>query len=235
MPGVTGRARREAVPHAGAAVALADQLRAQREQRGLTRDQLADASGVAAATIAKLEQLQTVDPGFFTIVALARVLGVDLQHLADHVDLTAGDPLTSSRRATAVSIGYEGYEQATLVEDLRQRGVQVVADVRLNAISRRPGFSKTSLRTALTAAGIDYRHFRALGNPQDNRAPFHRGDLEHGRAVFARLLDDPAPAAELAELAALARARKTAVLCVERDERHCHRQVILDLLLTAAG
>ena len=229
---MTGRARREAVSHAGAAAVLAEHLRASREQRGLTRDQLADTAGVAAVTIAKLEQRQTVDPGFFTIAALARALGIDLQHLADHIGTAAGDRSTGDPHVTAVSIGYEGQEQAALVEDLHQRGVQVVADVRLNAISRRPGFSKTSLRTALTGAGIEYRHFRALGNPQDNRAPFHRGDLEHGRAVFARLLDDPAPAAELAELAELARTRKTAVLCVERDESHCHRQVILDRLLT---
>lgn len=232
MPPVTGRTRREAVSHADAAAALAEHIRALREQHGLTRDQLADASGIAAATIAKLEQRQTVDPGFFTVTALARVLDVDLQHLADRTDLAAGGPPTRRRPATAVSIGYEGHEQAALVEDLRQRDVQVVADVRLNAVSRRPGFSKTSLRTALAGAGIDYRHFKALGNPQDNRAPFHRGDPEHGRAVFARLLEDAAPAAELAELAELVRTRKTAVLCVERDENHCHRQVILDRLLT---
>lgn len=232
---MTGRQRREAVAHAAAAARLGQQLRTERTQQGLTRAELADASGVSAATVAKLEQQQTVDPGFFTIAALSRVLDLDLQHLADLADAPA--VLSGSAApvppVSPVSIGYEGQDQAAFISDLSRRGVQVVADVRLNAVSRRPGFSKTSLRTALEEAGISYRHFRALGNPQNNRAPFHTDDqLEHGRAVFADLLDKPAPAGELAELAGLVWARKTAVLCVERDERHCHRKVILDRLLT---
>lgn len=226
---MTGRRRQDLGAHAAAAARLGEHLREVREQRGLTRAELAEASGVAAATVAKIEQKRTVDPGFFTIAALGRTLGIDLQQL---VHLT--DPPLASRGlgVAAVSVGYEGQDQAGFVADLSRRGVRLVADVRLNAVSRRPGFSKTGLRTALEEAGIGYRHFRALGNPQNNRAPFHTDDqLEHGRAVFAELLTAPAPAAELAELAGLARTQKTAVLCVERDEQHCHRKVILDQLL----
>lgn len=215
MTGSAGRAT--------ASAQLAERIRAARAARGLTRSETAEAAGLTVATVARLEHGRSASPGFFTVVALARALNADLLQLAD-CDGVEPPP------TGAESLGYEGRDQPGLIAELHARGVAVVADVRLNAVSRRPGFSKTALRTGLAAAGIDYRHFRALGNPKNNRAPFHGGQLDRGRAVFAGLLDRPAPAAELAELAELVRARRTAVLCFERDERSCHRQVILDRL-----
>lgn len=53
----------------------------------------------------------------------------------------------------------------TFVELLQKNGVTVLLDVRLNAISRKPGFSTKRLTAALNAVGIGYRHARALGNP----------------------------------------------------------------------
>ncbi|MDQ3504076.1 MAG: DUF488 domain-containing protein [Actinomycetota bacterium] len=58
----------------------------------------------------------------------------------------------------------------------------MLLDVRLNAISRKPGFSKKRLTAALAAVGIGYRHARALGNPRDNREPFHSADPRPGTA-----------------------------------------------------
>jgi transcriptional regulator with XRE-family HTH domain len=216
---VTGRQRRDDQPHARAAVHLAGTLRIRREERGLSRATLAEMAGVSAATLAKLEQHQTTDPSFFTIAALADALDYDLQQLAD----TARSALP----VTAVSIGYEGRDQESLIDELVHRGVEVLADVRLNAVSRRPGFSKNRLRTALQEAGIEYRHYRALGNPQDNRAPFRTGHAAAGRAVFERLLRQPAAAAELTELTQTARYKTTAVFCVELNPQQCHRQVIV--------
>jgi len=227
---VTGRQRRQVQLQAAAAT-LAEQLRVRRDELGLTRPELADQAGISPATLAKLEQQQTREPGFFIVAALAEVLGLDLQRLAAAAAASRQGAIRPA--ATAVSIGYEGRDQASVLDELVARGVQVLADVRLNAVSRRPGFSKTSLSTALQSVGIEYRHFPGLGNPQDNRAPFRSGRVEQGRAAFGRRLDDPAPAAELAELADVARSQATAVLCVERDERRCHRQVILERMLTS--
>jgi uncharacterized protein (DUF488 family) len=55
---------------------------------------------------------------------------------------------------TIVSIGYERRDIDELVELLRSEQVELLVDVRLNAISRKRGFSKTALTTALNAAGI---------------------------------------------------------------------------------
>jgi transcriptional regulator with XRE-family HTH domain len=228
---VTGRQRREDLAHGTAAVQLAVALRVAREERGMSRATLADQAGVSLATLAKLEQQRTADPSPFTVSAVAQVLGCDLQELAEAAGVRSRRPAV----VTAVSIGYEGRDQGSLISELRCRGVEVLADVRLNAVSRRPGFSKNGLRAALSEAGIEYRHYRALGNPQDNRAPFRAGRLALGCEVFTRRLEEPTGMAEFADLAETARHRITAVFCVERDERHCHRQVILGRLLSGGG
>jgi uncharacterized protein (DUF488 family) len=131
------------------------------------------------------------------------------------------------------SVGYEGRTVDAFVADLTARNVEILVDVRLNAISRRRGFSKTALGKELAAAGIEYRHLRALGNPRDNRPAFGGDGVEAGRAVYRELLDAPAAAAEFEQLTELASSRKVAVMCFESDEIRCHRKVIIDALLTA--
>lgn len=131
------------------------------------------------------------------------------------------------------SVGYEGRTINEFTAELSQRNVDTLVDVRLNAVSRRRGFSKTALRNALEAAGIGYVHLRALGNPKDNRPAFAGENVEAGRAIYRALLDAPAAAAELEQLAGLADGQRVAVMCYERDERQCHRKVVIDRLLTA--
>ena len=50
------------------------------------------------------------------------------------------------------TIGYEGEPQAAVIDRLKAAGVQVLADVRAVAASRRAGFSKTVLGTSLAEA-----------------------------------------------------------------------------------
>lgn len=128
------------------------------------------------------------------------------------------------------SVGYEGCDIDEFVADLARRDIDVLVDVRLNAVSRRRGFSKTALSNALDAAGIEYRHLRALGNPKANRTAFSGDNVEAGHAVYRGLLDSPAAVAEMAQLVELAHAGHVAVMCFERDEQHCHRKVVLDEL-----
>ena len=102
-----------------------------------------------------------------------------------------------------IGIGYEGRALAPFVEDLVARGVTRVVDVRLNAISRKPGFSKRALSAALSDAGIGYEHRPSLGNPRANRPSFGGGpsELAAARAAYGLLLSTPAAAAALADLA----------------------------------
>lgn len=127
------------------------------------------------------------------------------------------------------SVGYERLQVDALAESLRQVGVTVVVDVRLNAVSRRPGFAKKALSAALERVGIEYRHEKELGNPQDNRHHWHGGDPDVGRARMREILcNESAPALE--RLVELARGACIAVLCKERSDRDCHRQVVTDMV-----
>src|SRR5262245_61506097 len=126
-----------------------------------------------------------------------------------------------------VSTGYEGRDIDALVADLRAQGVTVVADVRQNAISRKPGFSKRSLREHLERAGIDYVHLPALGNPRENRAAFHAGEPA-ARERYREGLGSPEAKAALDDLARRAQDRVVALLCYEADPAVCHRSLVLE-------
>lgn len=133
-----------------------------------------------------------------------------------------------------VSAGYEGRSIEGFIESLVELGVTAVADVRLNALSRKTGFSKGRLTTALAEADIDYRHFRVLGNPKDNRKPFWTGRLQEGRAAYRERLSGDDQVSALAELSQLADQQVVAILCFEKDHERCHRQVVIDELANQA-
>jgi len=122
------------------------------------------------------------------------------------------------------TVGYEGRDLDELVGLLHHHGIRVLVDVRLNAISRRRGFSKSVLAETLADAGIAYVHERGLGNPKDNRADYRVGKTSahrryarhlkvHGADAFARVTD-------------LVKSTPTALLCVEREPNCCHRTAI---------
>lgn len=128
-------------------------------------------------------------------------------------------------------IGYEGQTVEALISKLRIRCVETLVDVRLNAISRKRGFSKRGLAAALSEAGIAYVHMPMLGNQRDNRAGYGELDSPLAREVRERFTTElKAEAAHdaLEELANLARTGRVAVFCYEADEQHCHREQVLE-------
>ncbi len=137
-------------------------------------------------------------------------------------------PAAGAASPALFSVGYEGRDIDEFVALMREREVTVLVDVRLNAISRKPGFSKRRLQAALAGAGISYRHARALGNPKDNREPFHSGDPHRGARAFRTVLASDDAGLELGHLGKLLGTERVAVFCFERDHDRCHRQVIVE-------
>lgn len=123
--------------------------------------------------------------------------------------------------------GYEGRTVADLVAFARAMGAEWVVDVRLNPISRKPGFSKKALTAALAAEGLQYLHLPALGNPKDNRAGFADAtgaDGRHARERYrSEVIDTERAAAALEHLRTLETNGGAVLLCFEADARTCHR------------
>jgi transcriptional regulator with XRE-family HTH domain len=205
--------------------ALAQRVRVLREARGWMRERLAKEAGIAAGTLARLESEGAIQPGFFTVGAVAEALEVSLDELFREAKVTPG----------LWSAGYEGRDIDSFVASLLSSRINVVADVRLTPISRKKGFSKTRLEEALAEASIEYTHLRGLGNPKDNRAPFRDGRLDVGRARFRGVLRSEEAQTDLERLAEHARQSRVAVLCFEKDESRCHRQVVLETVRKRAA
>lgn len=183
----------------------------------------------------KVEQGQTRDPGVLKVAALCRALSVSIDDLVQAAERNQTHWEVPAMTHGLVSVGYEGRTIDDFVSDLQRAGVQTVADVRLNAVSRKAGFSKTRLREALAAAGIGYRHMRSLGNAKENRQPFWDGRVDEGQRVFREALQAPDAEASLVELSELARDQVVAVLCFETDVDMCHRKVIIDHVVGATA
>ena len=128
------------------------------------------------------------------------------------------------------TIGYEQATQAAVVAALREAGVEVLADIRYLPLSRRPGFSKSSLKAAVEEAGIAYRHFRDLGTPADGRAAARRGDHRELARVYSGQLELPQAMKQMAELRSLAEGGRVCLLCYERNAAECHRALLFEAL-----
>lgn len=112
------------------------------------------------------------------------------------------------------TIGYEGREPDELVAILEAARIELLVDVRELPLSRKRGFSKTPLSSAMKAAGIDYVHLRAAGNPFRKAAD----GLARYRATLDRSVVD--------QVAGVARERRAALLCFCREASTCHRGVL---------
>ena len=131
---------------------------------------------------------------------------------------------------TIYTIGYEGVTQAAVVDALKEAGVELLADIRYLPLSRRPGFSKNSLKSAVEEAGIAYRHFRQFGSPADGRAAARRGDHAELSRIYAGQLELPEAMAQMGELREIAEDKKVALLCYERAASECHRSLLYDAM-----
>jgi uncharacterized protein (DUF488 family) len=137
------------------------------------------------------------------------------------------ETVTESRGV--MGVGYEGKTPDTFIRELAAGGVQLLVDVRLNPVSRKSGFSKRALAAALADAGITYCHAPQLGNPVWNRPGF-AGTPEEVRAArerFGGMLAREEASGALRQVADAAAGGVVAVMCVEADDRACHRYVIL--------
>ena len=70
---------------------------------------------------------------------------------------------------TIYTIGYEGIDVQQFFMLLKEHNIETVVDVRELPLSRKPGFSKKILATALKLSGLEYTHLADLGCPKPIR------------------------------------------------------------------
>lgn len=132
--------------------------------------------------------------------------------------------------AAALALGYEKRTIDEVLDLLENHNVTLVADVRQNAVSRKPGFSKKRLSHALNEAGIGYVHLPDLGCTRTMRAAKRDDVIDRDEyvAVYREHLRTHEDAYD--HLVALASDERVAVLCMERRIEDCHRQVLVERL-----
>ena len=136
---------------------------------------------------------------------------------------------------TVATIGYEQSNIDQFIATLVGAGVEQIIDVRELPLSRKKGFSKQSLAAMLAASGIDYVHLRELGDPKPGRLAARAGDYPQFRRIFNQHMRTREAKFGLESAAQLARSKRSALLCFEREHTVCHRSIVADALHLGYG
>ena len=133
------------------------------------------------------------------------------------------------------TIGYERASSDAVLTALKDAGVEVLMDVRDLPLSRRAGFSKSTLRASLEAVGIEYVHLKGLGTPKEGRLAARRGDMRLFWSIVDQRMATPEAEFDLLRAVEIARGKRSALLCFEADPHVCHRQRVADALAERFG
>ena len=130
------------------------------------------------------------------------------------------------------TIGYEGKKIEELIQMLKNHNVKCLVDVRELALSRKNGFSKSTLSTMLKESGIVYRHYQELGSPRELRHKlWNEKNYDDFFKNYSIWLSSPEAKEYLTDLEGLAQVRTTAIMCFEKDIEKCHRSIIKKRLI----
>ncbi|WP_390915188.1 DUF488 family protein [Pseudosulfitobacter sp. SM2401] len=126
------------------------------------------------------------------------------------------------------TIGYEGASIDSLIQTLLAVNIKVLADVRELPLSRKKGLSKNGLAARLDEVGIEYIHFKTLGDPKAGRTAAKSGNYAEFERIFSNHLATDKAQDALAELLKVANEKLTCMMCFERCANVCHRSYIAD-------
>jgi uncharacterized protein (DUF488 family) len=133
------------------------------------------------------------------------------------------------------TIGYEGSSVGDFLATLEAVGVDLLIDVRDVPISRKPGFSKTTLSGWLKTRDIEYLHLKGLGDPKPGRMAAREGRYDDFRRIFGTHLNSSVAQADMRRGLDAASKNITCLLCFERDHTHCHRCIVAEEMARRGG
>jgi len=132
------------------------------------------------------------------------------------------------------TMGYEGLETDSFFSILQENNITTIVDVRELPISRKAGFSKSSLSEMASFIGIDYVHFKALGCPREIRHDY-RIDQDWSKYSHRYLAYLKTQSKEIMRLAELVETQNCCLLCFEANHSRCHRSFVADAVAQIAG
>ncbi|MXX94958.1 MAG: DUF488 domain-containing protein [Gammaproteobacteria bacterium] len=133
------------------------------------------------------------------------------------------------------TIGYEGRSIDSFLNHLLKEDIQILIDVRANALSRKYGFSKRQLSSLCQKFDIVYCHERSLGVPSKERKNLK--NHQSYRKLFERYekrisLDDYRLVQSVSQVMENV---PSALMCFESDNRSCHRRPLADAISSVNG
>ena len=133
------------------------------------------------------------------------------------------------------TIGYEGLSRDAFFTLLQNHEISVVADVRHLPLSRKKGFSKSSLGQSLKDKNIGYINFRELGTSKEMRNELKAtGDYGMFFKKFKKSISNKYD--QLDEICSILHDdKKVALLCFERNHEVCHRKIVAQAVKTRDG
>lgn len=133
--------------------------------------------------------------------------------------------------AGLLTIGYEGKCLETYLNQLLREGVTLLCDVRRNPLSRKYGFSKSTLSHACDGVGIRYEHLPQLGIASEERRELKtQADYDSLFADYKRS-SLPAQTDALAQIQSWIQAgERVALTCFELHPHQCHRHCVAEAL-----
>ena len=135
-------------------------------------------------------------------------------------------------RPDVLTVGHSTHTKEAFVHLLEANAVGALADVRAHPGSRRvPHFNREELERWLGRAGVDYAHLPELGGRRRPAPDSSNGGWKVGafRAYADHMASDEF-ARGIERLEALARERRTAIMCAEALWWRCHRRLVSDAL-----
>jgi uncharacterized protein (DUF488 family) len=133
------------------------------------------------------------------------------------------------KQAKLFTVGYEGTDIDEFVEALHDHGIQHLADIRKNPVSRKKGFSKKRLAEKLAEKNIQYTHWPSLGVPT-----LWRKEAKAKIITREKMFKDyvkkvlPERSDDIDELITIMKKENLVLLCYEADEADCHRHYVVE-------
>lgn len=151
-------------------------------------------------------------------------------HEVDTLDSAPHDPRMKNQPLSLATIGYEGALLDDFIATLKSSSIRMLIDVRELPISRRKGFAKRALSTALEAVDISYLHLKGLGDPKPGREAARAGDHAGFLKVFRAHMLTSAAGFDLAIAATHVASGGVCLMCFERDHTVCHRTLVAEAI-----